>query len=193
MSDPHPNPLPTRTDLSDGVVLLRQPVEADVPAITAGASEPSVALYTTVPSPYEESDAIWFVDEVRNTWQAGTAATFAVCNAAEPHTLLGMVGLHNIELAGDPGGLAEIGYWLSTPARGQGLMSRAVRLLSAWGVDELGLARIDWVAAVGNCASRNVVEHCGYKFEGTIRLGMKQRGRRIDAWVGGLLATELIR
>jgi RimJ/RimL family protein N-acetyltransferase len=121
VTDPHPTPLPARTDLTDGVVLLRQPLEDDVPAITSGASEPSVALYTTVPSPYQESDARWFVDEVRATWQAGTAA------------------------------------------------------------------------AVGNTPSRNVVEHCGYRFEGTCRLGMKQRGQRIDAWVGGLIATELIR
>jgi RimJ/RimL family protein N-acetyltransferase len=174
-------------------VRLRQPLEDDIPAITSGASEPSVALYTTVPSPYQESDARWFVDEVRTTWQAGTAATFAVCDAAEPAVLLGMVGLHNIEQEGNPGGRAEIGYWLASPARGRGLMSRAVRVISAWGVDELGLARIDWVAAVGNTPSRNVVDHCGYRFEGTCRLGMKQRGQRIDAWVGGLIATELIR
>jgi len=152
-----------------------------------------VALYTTVPSPYQKSDARWFVNEVRTTWLAGTAATFAVCDAAKPAVLLGMVGLHNIEQEGDPGGRAEIGYWLASAARGRGLMSRAVRVISAWGVDEMGLARIDWVAAVGNTPSRNVVEQCGYRFEGTCRLAMKQRGRRIDAWVGGLIATELIR
>jgi len=185
--------LPLRPTLTDGIVLLREPRAADVPAITAGAGEPSVAAYTTVPSPYVESDAAWFIDHVAETWAQGKAATFAVCNASAPDQLLGMIGLHDLDLDGNPGGTAEIGYWLSSAARGRGLMRRAVRILSAWGIDELGLARIDWVAAVGNTPSRNVVEHCGYHYEGTVRLGMMQRGQRIDAWVGGLIASELIR
>ncbi len=185
--------LPRRPTLSDGVVLLREPRETDVPAITAGAGEPSVAAYTTVPSPYAESDAVWFVDHVGESWAQSKAAHFAVCDASAPDQLLGMIGLHNIDLDGDPGGTAEIGYWLSSAARGRGLMRRAVRILSGWGIDELGLARIDWVAAVGNTPSRNVVQQCGYQFEGTVRLGMLQRGQRVDAWVGGLIASELIR
>ena len=185
--------LPRRPELTDGFVLLREPRAADIPAITSGASEPSVALYTTVPSPYTESDAAWFVGEVQSTWDANTAATFAVCDVQAPDELVGMIGLHDLELDVEPGGRAEIGYWLSTPARGRGLMRRAVRLLSAWGINELGLARITWVAAAGNTPSRNVAEQCGYQFEGTVRLGMKQRGRLIDAWVGGLIASELVR
>jgi RimJ/RimL family protein N-acetyltransferase len=188
-----PVPLPARPELSDGVVLLREPVEADVPAITAGASEPSVAQFTMVPSPYGESDAVWFVNHVREGWAAGRIATFAVATAADPQSLLGMIGLHDIDRTGDPGGTAEIGYWLRSSARGQGLMSRAVRLLSTWGVDELGLTRINWSAVAGNEASRNVVRSCGYHFEGTSRRGLLQRGRRLDAWIGGLLAEELIR
>jgi len=77
-------PLATRRDLTDGVVLLRQPVEADIPAITSGAGEPSVALYTTVPSPYSESDAVWFLNFVRTGWEQGTVATFAVYLLHDP-------------------------------------------------------------------------------------------------------------
>jgi RimJ/RimL family protein N-acetyltransferase len=104
-----------------------------------------------------------------------------------------MIGLHDIDRSGEPGGTAEIGYWLRSSARGQGLMTRAVRLLSAWGVDELGLTRINWAAVVGNEASRRVVQSCGYRYEGASRRGLLQRGRRLDAWIGGLLAEELIR
>ena len=193
MNPPAATPLSVRRDLSDGVVLLRQPVESDIPAITSGAGEPSVALYTTVPSPYAESDAAWFVDHVREGWQSGNIATFAVCAADAPTSLLGMIGLHDIDQTGEPGGVAEIGYWLRSSARGRGLMRRAARLLSIWGVDECGLSRINWVAAAGNEGSRNVVLDCGYRFEGEVRRGMLQRGRRIDAWVGGLIAEELVR
>jgi RimJ/RimL family protein N-acetyltransferase len=193
MNPPAATPLEVRRDLSDGVVLLRQPIESDIPAITSGAGEPSVAFYTTVPSPYAESDAVWFLDHVRTCWEAGNIATFAVCAADSPDALLGMIGLHDIDQTGEPGGIAEIGYWLRSSARGQGLMRRAARLLSAWGLDELGLSRINWVAAASNEASLNVVLACGYRYEGEVRRGMLQRGRRIDAWVGGLIAEEFIR
>ena len=64
---------------------------------------------------------------------------FAVCDAAQPDELLGLVGLHGVDLTGEPGGTAEIGYWMRTEGRGRGLMTRATRLASAWAFDELGL------------------------------------------------------
>jgi RimJ/RimL family protein N-acetyltransferase len=189
-----PAVLPDRPDLTDGVVLLRRPVQADVPAILRAVRDPLVVHYTRVPSPYSESDAHDFLaGSVEQGWADSTAAVFGVCEAADPRTLLGMIGLHDIDLTGDPGGVAEIGYWMSPEGRGRGLMSRAVRVLSTWGVDELGLTRITWYALAGNDASRRVAEANGYVVEGLLRRGESRRGERLDHWVGGLLAEDLPR
>lgn len=190
-----PTVLPPRRALTDGVVLLREPGSAplDVDAIVHGASTPDVAEFTRVPVPYARSDADRFVTEVRAGWADSTAAVYAVCAAAEPDALLGLVGLHDIDLTGEPGGVAEIGYWMAPEGRGRGLMTRAVRLLSAFGIDELALTRITWFAIVGNEPSRRVAEACGYRVEGLLRRGESRRGERLDHWVGGLLAEELVR
>ena len=189
-----PRALPARPELTDGVVLLRRPVEADVPAILRAVRDPLVVQYTRVPTPYAESEAHDFLrGSVEQGWAESSTAVFAVCDAADPGTLLGMIGLHDIDLTGDPGGVAEIGYWMSPDGRGRGLMSRAVRVLSTWGVDELGLTRITWFAIVGNEASRRVAEANGYLVEGLLRRGESRRGERLDHWVGGLLAEELPR
>ena len=103
------------------------------------------------------------------------------------------MGLHDIDLTGVPGGVAEVGYWMAPQGRGRGLMTRAVRLISAWGIDALGLTRIGWYAIEGNLGSRKVVEACGYQVEGMLRRGESRRGERLDHWVGGLLAEDLVR
>jgi RimJ/RimL family protein N-acetyltransferase len=69
-------------------------------------------------------------------------------------------------------------------------MTEAVRAVTAWAFDGLGLERIAWYAGVGNWASRRVAERNGYTIEGVLALGMEQRGRHIDCWVGRRLATD---
>jgi RimJ/RimL family protein N-acetyltransferase len=48
-------------------------------------------------------------------------------------------------------------------------MTEAVREVCRWGFEELGLARIEWIAAAGNEASWRVVRKLGFTLEGTLR------------------------
>jgi len=184
---------PPRRDLTDGVVLLREPGPGDAAAIIAGATTPDVVRYTRVPSPYGAEDLEAILRISREGWTASTDAVFAVCDAAEPGELLGLVGLHGADLTGEPGGTAEVGYWLRTEGRGRGLMTRAVRLVSGWAFDDLGLAVITWYAVAGNDASRRVAEAAGYQVEGTLRRWAENRGVREDSWVATLLPEDLLR
>ncbi|MGD9956577.1 MAG: GNAT family N-acetyltransferase [Candidatus Nanopelagicales bacterium] len=195
-ADPAPapaSPLPPRRDLSDGVVLLRAPRHEDAEAILDGASDPVTVRWTRVPSPYSLEMAHEFVDTIASGWTEGTTCIWAVCDAAEPDELLGVIGLHGVDLSGDPGGIAEVGYWMRAAGRRRGLMTRAMRVVSTFGVDELGLTRIDWVATVGNDASRRIAEANGYVVEGLLRRKEAPRGVREDIWIGGLLAEDLPR
>jgi RimJ/RimL family protein N-acetyltransferase len=185
--------LPARRDLTDGVVLLREPVDGDAPAILDGASDPETVRFTRVPSPYSLEMAHEFVGTIRTGWAEGTTCIWAICDAVGPAELLGVIGLHGIDLSGEPGGIAEIGYWMRPAGRGRGLMKRAAHLVSAFGVDELGLTRIDWVATVGNGASRHIAESNGYVVEGLLRRKDAPRGVRHDIWIGGLLSEDLPR
>ncbi len=198
MDDPTPADVPAGTpafpprhDLTDGVVLLREPGHRDGPAIVAGATDPEVVRYTLVPSPYGPEDLEAILRIAREGWAAGTDAVFAICDAAAPDELLGLLGLHGVDLTGEPGGTAEVGYWMRPEGRGRGLMTRALVLASRFAVRDLGLAVVTWYAVEGNESSRRVAERAGYTVEGTLRRGALHRGTRVDTWVGSLLAEDI--
>ena len=118
----------TRTELTDGRVLLRPPTLADVAAVTAACQDPDIARWTTVPAPYAASDAVFFVEQVSDPgWAKGTDVTFAVTDRADG-ALLGACGLKDIDRTHRRG---EIGYWITATARGRGVATSAVRWCAA--------------------------------------------------------------
>lgn len=88
-------------------------------------------------------------------------------------------------------GIGEIAYVIAPAARGRGIAGKAVRLLSEWAFEQLGLERLQLSIHPENIASRRVAEKSGYLYEGTLR-GIKViRGRRIDGCSYSLLRTDL--
>ncbi|MFI5683275.1 GNAT family N-acetyltransferase [Streptomyces sp. NPDC051636] len=79
---------------------------------------------------------------------------------------LGLIGWNDIDLAG---GSAEIVYRVLPPARGGGVVVRAVRRITRWALDDLGLHRLRLCHAVADAASCRVAEKTGYLLEGTMR------------------------
>lgn len=173
-------------ELSDGRLLLRLPRDEDVDDVTRACQDEALQRWIPVPVPYERAHAVEFVSSRAARWAAADGEmTFAVTDAADGR-LLGMVGLHARDAS-----MREIGYWTAPWARGRGVMTDAARMACRFGFDVLGLARIEWLAAVGNDASWRVAEKLGFRREGTLRSGLLHRGERLDAWVGGLLPGEL--
>lgn len=64
--------------------------------------------------------------------------------------------------------IGSVGYALAPPFHGRGLASGALRHVIgiAFDPDQLRLERLEAVAAVGNVASRRVLEKCGFRCEG---------------------------
>ena len=126
-------------------------------------------------------------------WAESTTAVFGVCDAADPDKLLGMVGLHDIDLTGDPGGVAEVGYWMSPAGRGRGLMTRAVRLISRGASTSSGSPAspgTPWPATRPRATSPRPTATSS---RACCAAGESRRGERLDHWVGGLLAEDLPR
>jgi RimJ/RimL family protein N-acetyltransferase len=63
----------------------------------------------------------------------------------------------------EPGGRAEIGLWLGPAARGRGLGAATIALTLRWGFEELGLTRVEGMAAPGNMPSRRAMERAGMR------------------------------
>lgn len=87
-------------------------------------------------------------------------------------------------------GLAEVGYALTTPYQGRGLMAPALELL----LDDLftgtALARIEARCAVDNVASQQVLERLGFTREGRLRSYFRLRGQRVDNYLYALLRDD---
>jgi len=182
---------------TDDVVTLSPPTFTDLDTITEACQDPAVAAWTTVPSPYLPEHARGFVTHVTDAWallRGGTGAeglegeaAWAVRADGAAGPLLGMIGLRP-----EGAGSAELGYWLSSAARGRGLMTRAALLAVDFGFapDGLDLDRIFWTAYTGNWASWAVAWRCGFRFEGQVRGHGVQRGARRDSWLATLLRDD---
>ncbi len=152
---------PAVPDLDDGVVALRAPALGDIDAITEACQDPEIPRWTRVPKPYTRDHAVEFVERSARTWMQGTDAPFVILDAATGE-VLGAIGVHRLDGA-DRG--PEVGYWLKRDARGRGLATRALRLVTGWVSDELG-ARLLLQADVRNAASRCVAEKAKFRFVG---------------------------
>jgi RimJ/RimL family protein N-acetyltransferase len=165
--------------LEDGDVVLRPFVDADVPAIVAACQDPEIPRWTSVPSPYTEADARRFLAGAPNVH------SFAVVNAADD-TLLGSVGYQLLNHS-----RATFGYWVAREARGRGVGSRALRLLSRWAIHEHGLARVQVIVEPDNVPSIRVAENAGFRREALLRSYIELHGRRRDVYLYALLAEDV--
>jgi RimJ/RimL family protein N-acetyltransferase len=172
--------------LADDVVRLSAPTADDVAAIADLCQDPAIQEWTTIPSPYTAADAVWFVETfVAQGWQTDRECTWAIRTDAG---LVGMIGLSR-----EPAGSAEVGFWVGPQSRGQGLLKRSLTLVldHAFAADGLDLDRVVWRCFDGNWASWRAAWRVGFRFEGAVRGGGLQRGRRRDEWIGTLLRGDV--
>ena len=174
--------------LTDGVVTLRPwGEEGDIEAITAACNDHAIAEFLDlIPSPYTEDDARDYIQRTRQGWAEGTTSNFAVLVDG---AAVGSVGITWLE---PEQGVAEVGYWVAPDVRGQGVCTRAVRLVSRW-VLERPMERLQLRADEQNAASRKVAENAGFTQEGILRSARYngRLGRRVDFVMYSLLRAEL--
>jgi len=72
---------------------------------------------------------------------------------------LGTIELH---LSAADRGSAEVGYWLRPQARGHGAATIALRLVSRWACEKLGIERLNLTTAPQNTASQRVADRAGF-------------------------------
>lgn len=177
--------------LTDGVITLRTwGRSGDVEALTAACNDPAIAEFLDlIPSPYTEEDARWYIAHCREGWADGTITNFAI-TASESGDAIGSIGVRWLE---PDQGVAEVGYWVAPGARGNGVCTRALRLVARWTIEEHGVERLQLRADEQNAASRKVAENAGFTQEGILRSSRynPRLGRRVDFVMYSLLRNEL--
>jgi RimJ/RimL family protein N-acetyltransferase len=151
---------PTRREPSSCVLeterlTLRRPTLADVKAIARLANDRRVAENTRrLPYPYSQDHAVNFV---RGMADQGDNA-FLIENNFVP---VGMVG---VSWSGRQA--PELGYWLGVEHWGQGFGTEAARATIDYFFDEFDFNQLHAGARVTNATSRNVLEKCGFQWNG---------------------------
>jgi RimJ/RimL family protein N-acetyltransferase len=174
--------------LSDGVIRLRLPADADVPRIVEACRDPEVARYTTVPSPYQPSHTIEWMQRGLAGLASGTDVQTVIAEASDSADVLGTMGLHDVNRNV---GRCVAGYLVGPWARRRGVATRALRLLCGFAFDELRLARVEVTIEPDNVPSRATAETVGFREEGMLRSYMTIAGARRDMLMYSLLAGDL--
>ena len=172
--------------LTDGVVRLRGVRYDDSDRVVEAASDERTQRWLgRMPAPYTPVEAAQWLEQVSEEAAGGHTVTWAFTD--EDDVLRGVVNLFDLA----PGNSAEVGFWAHPDARGRGLTTRAAALALRHGFETFDLVRIQGHAALGNTASRHVLEAAGLREAGVARLGTFVRPQgRVDAMKYDVLVEE---
>jgi ribosomal-protein-alanine N-acetyltransferase len=166
-------PPPDLPELLADDYLLRRWELSDLPAVREAATDPYIPLTTTVPADYSRAAAEAYV---RRQWgrPATGQAPFAIARAGDGRA----VGHATLRTIGPD--RAAVGYWVLPSARGAGAAGSALRALTAWGLGELRIARLELYVEPWNAGSRRTAESAGYEREGLLRDWQRMGGELKD-------------
>jgi len=160
--------------------------EQHLVSVAAMFEDEDVLRYTRVPNPVPpgwEREWFEFYEEGR---RHGTREAFAVVDAHDG-SFLGLGLAFGIDREGRQ---LELGYVVAPEARGRGVATRTLELLTEWGFGELDALRIELWISTGNDASKHVAKNAGYHHEGTLRSFHFKQGIREDFEVWSRLPTD---
>jgi RimJ/RimL family protein N-acetyltransferase len=159
----------------------------DAPAVEAACQDPEVSHWIPfIPRSYTREDAEGYI---RTCLESGDDRYPFAIVALESDDLLGSIDvrLNSERYRG------HIGYWVVAHSRGRGVCTRALRLVSRWGLEDERLERLELITDPDNIASQRVAEKVGYRREGVLRSHLRHPDGRVrDSVMFSLLPGELV-
>jgi RimJ/RimL family protein N-acetyltransferase len=144
--------------------------------------DPDVIRNTRVP-PSHRPGSLYWLDRCIEGWGEARAPGSRCSPDGE---FLGFTGASTIDRET---GTAELGYVVAPNARGRGVATEALRLLTEWALAEV-MVRIELLISVENLASQKVAERCGYVREGVLRSLHFKEHLRGDTAIYSLLPDD---
>lgn len=161
-------------------VTLRPVEEEDLAFLQRDINDPKVrqplAAMTPVNAAQEQD---WF-----EQMNEDAGVSLLICTDDEP---VGTIGLSDIN---ETWGHAEVGYWVTPDAWGEGYATAATELLVGYGFDQRRFNKVIAHAFDFNIGSRRVLEKVGFTEEGVHREEAFVNGEFVDVHRYGLLARE---
>jgi RimJ/RimL family protein N-acetyltransferase len=156
-----------------------------LPFIPSLLADTDVLRFTRIPEPVPEGFAEEWVARYEASRLDGTREGFAVVNDEGRPLALGLVPEIDAEAAE-----AEIGYIVWPEARGRGVATETLRLVTEWAFQERAIERAYLMISVENAASKRVAERSGYVREGVLRSVYVKPGLREDVEIWSRLRSD---
>ena len=169
-------------------ILLRPPEQSDIDLIARACNDEEIQKWLPLPSPYEVSDAEFFVTTLANEVRtSGRGIIFAI---EKNGNFVGCIDVKRTEWLNLT---CEIGYWSVPEYRGLGYASLALTLLSRWLLLEKEFERVEVRVAVENLASTRVAIKSGFVQEGVARSAGRVHSGRVDLIIFSKIRKDRIR
>jgi len=159
--------------------------EHHLPAIPDLLADPDVQRFTRVPVPAPADFPRTWLGRYQQGRRDKTSEAFAIVDPGEAFCGLALAVSIDREARE-----AELGYVVAPAARGRGVATEALRLLTRWAFAELDALRLELLIGADNEPSKLVARRCGYVREGVLRSVHLKQGRRGDLEIWSRLATD---
>ena len=155
-------------------------------AFAAMFDDPDVRRFTRLPTAPPPDFAESWLRRYEDGRRDGTSEAFAIV-AAEDGGFLGIGVAPRIDREAQT---LELGYVVAPAARGRGVATETLRLLTAWSFAEVGALRVELFISIDNEASKTVARRCGYVREGVLRSAHVKEGLREDTEIWSRLPGD---
>jgi ribosomal-protein-serine acetyltransferase len=178
-------------EFTDGMITLRPIADANPNEVYQAVRESLADLkpwMSWATEAYTIEDTRDWLTIAAEGWGSGKNYAFAIYDAQDGN-LCGGAGINNIDLQYR---LCNLGYWVRSSRAGRGIASRATRLLARFGIEQLGMIRVEVGVAVGNTRSLRAAEKAGAKREGVLRNRILVGEIIHDAVMHSLISADII-
>ncbi len=176
-------------EITDGVILMRPFRFVDAEELFAAVRESLAELkpwMSWAHDGYSLQESKDFIRITRARWQDGTLFAFVITDA-KSGLVLGGCSLSHIHPIYH---LCNLGYWVRTSRRGEGIAVRATRLAARYAFEKIGLIRVEIVMGTKNTASRRVAEKAEAHYEGILHNRMVVGKEIFDAHMYSLIPQD---
>jgi RimJ/RimL family protein N-acetyltransferase len=156
-----------------------------LPSLREMLADEQIRRFSRVPEPVPDGFERTWLDSYETGRRDGTREAFVVVGPADE-----FLGLALAPTIVTPARTVELGYLIAPQARGRGVATTALGLLTDWAFSALGALRIELLISVDNLASKRVAERCGYVLEGVLRSMHFKQDLREDTEIWSRLPSD---
>lgn len=162
--------------LSDGTIVLRHFTNNDIEVLALLANNKNIwdCVRDFLPHPYTTDDARFFID---HCIAENPQLTFAIEYQQQLCGCIGLTLQNDIYRYS-----AELGYWIGEPFWNKGIATHAVKIITAYGFEQLGKNRIYSGIFDFNKASQRVLEKSGFLLEGILKKSVMKNNVFLDEY-----------